>query len=588
MPIQVLPPQVAAKIAAGEVVERPASVVKESIENAIDAGARSIRIEVRDGGRRLMRIGDDGCGIPAGEVPLAFARHATSKLTQIEDLEHLTTLGFRGEALASIAAVSRVTLVSRVCDPKPTAGQPPSGAAPVTPGTQIQLEGGQQLALGAQGAPPGTTVTIENLFYNVPARLKFLKAPATEAGYVHRVVAAYAMAYPEIRFSLILDQRVALQTSGNGNLYDVLIEVMGLDTARQMVALGEEPAPPAIRVTGYAGLPSLHRAQRDQLVFFVNRRWVQERSLATAVAQAYQTLLPIGRHPVAVVNLFLDPAEVDVNVHPTKSEVKFRNQPAVFAAVQKAVRRCVVSAAGPPQVAIGFRPGVSQPAGDAGHFTGHAEEWRRLSQLGLEAQRTLPGEPGTAVAIPPLRVVGQLAQTYIIAEGPDGLYLVDQHAAHERILYEQLQAGAASQLAAQQLLNPATLELSPAQAAVLEAEAGALARIGFDIEPFGGFTYRLRSIPEILQDSDPAAALSDILADLADQGVPLARRSDERLMVTVCKRAAVKAGRTLAVPEMQALIHRLEQCSAPRTCPHGRPTMVQLSTAQLAREFGRA
>jgi DNA mismatch repair protein MutL len=599
MPIQVLPPQVAAKIAAGEVVERPASVVKESIENAVDAGARSIRIEVRDGGRRLMRISDDGCGIPAAEVPLAFARHATSKLTRMEDLEHLTTLGFRGEALASIAAVSRVTLVSRVCEPSPAHAsiveRPSSSAAPVTPGTQIQLEGGQQLWLGAQGAPPGTTVTIENLFYNVPARLKFLKAPATEAGYIHRVVAAYAMAYPEIRFSLTLDQRVALQTSGNGNLYDVLIEVMGLDAAQQMVVLSEacaapEPAPLAIKVTGYAGLPSLHRAQRDQLVFFVNRRWVQERSLATAVAQAYQTLLPIGRHPVAVIDLSLDPAEVDVNVHPTKSEVKFRNQPAVFATVQKAVRRCVVSAAQPPQVAIGFRPGASQPAGGAGgagHFSGHAEEWRRLSQLGLEAQRTLPGEPGAAGAIPPLRVVGQLAQTYIIAEGPDGLYLVDQHAAHERILYEQLQAGAAAQMAAQHLLNPATLELSPAQAAVLEAEAKALARIGFDIESFGGFTYRLRSIPEILQDSDPAAALSDILADLADQAVPLARRSDERLMATVCKRAAVKAGRTLAVPEMQALIHRLEQCSAPRTCPHGRPTMIQLSTAQLAREFGR-
>ena len=594
MPIQVLPPEVAAKIAAGEVVERPASVVKELIENSIDAGARLIRIEVRDGGRRLIRVSDDGCGIPAEEVPLAFTRHATSKLTSIEDLQRITTLGFRGEALASIAAVSRLTLISR----------PAMGAgAPALAGTQIVLEGGRQIWLGPQGAPPGTTVTIENLFYNVPARLKFLKAPATEAGYIHRVVAAYALAYPEISFQLTLDRREALHSGGSGRLDDVLVEVLGLDIAQHMVALDEEctdvgsPGPSVgIRISGYVGLPVLHRAQRDQLLFFVNRRWVQERSLAVAIAQAYQSLLPVGRHPVAVINVCLDPSEVDVNVHPTKSEVKFRDQAAVFSALQRAVRHCVLSAAQPPHIGLGSGVGSGPPAigtGTTRFGTGQVSSWQRSSQLGFEAQRTLDDEGGSSAlpvnqGIPVLRVVGQLAQTYILAEGPDGLYLVDQHAAHERVLYEQLRAARNDSAGVgQRLLRPVTLELSPGQAAVLEAHAEALSRLGIEIEHFGGFTYRLLSLPHVLQNEEPASAIGDILAELAEDATPMARRSDERLVITVCKRAAIKAGRVLSTAEMQELIRNLEQCEAPRTCPHGRPTMLHLSTTQLAREFGR-
>ena len=625
MPIQVLPTEVAAMIAAGEVVERPASVVKELVENSIDAGACSIRIEARDGGKRLIRISDDGQGIPADEIPLAFSRHATSKLTSIEDLEHIATLGFRGEALASVAAVSRLTLVSRATDR--LSGPTPAGngaTSPVLAGTQIQIEGGQQVRMGEQAAPPGTTVTVETLFYNVPARLKFLKAPATEAGHIHRVVARCALAYPEVRFHLTLNRRVALQTGGSGRLYDVLVEVFGLEAARQLVEIGsqsaandksassaaegtgsrqaastrQQKAPVAggtlpIEVSGYASTPSLHRSQRDQIIFFVNRRWVQDRSLTAAVTQAYHTLLPIGRYPVAVINVTLDPPDVDVNVHPTKSEVKFRDQRAVFAAVQRAVRNAVIAVAQPPPVGTGSRPDWAGDRSGAGRSPGDVWNRKQSSQFGFEAYRTLTGDgtDDSALAtdgLPVLRVVGQVAQTYVIAEGPDGLYLVDQHAAHERVLYEQLQAArTAAAVAVQQLLHPVTLELSPGQAAVMEAEADTLSEIGFEIEPFGGFSYRVRAVPEMLKDADPATALADILAELAEGAVPLSRQSDERLMVTVCKRAAIKAGRILSVPEMQALIHDLEQCHAPRTCPHGRPTMLHLSAAQLAREFGR-
>jgi DNA mismatch repair protein MutL len=386
-------------------------------------------------------------------------------------------------------------------------------------------------------------------------------------------------------------------------MVDVLVEVLGLETARQMVEIDSQ-APdsgsrqPSVGISGYVSVPAFHRSRGDRLIFFINRRWVQDRSLAVAVTQAYHTFLPVGRYPVAVIDVTLDPAEVDVNVHPTKSEVKFRDQHRVFSVVQKAVRSTVTRSAPVPQIGWGVRP---SPAHDTAPAEGEVERWRQLTarnrgsaaQLGFEAQRTLPDDEMTRFrpadeGLPVLRVVGQVAQTYIIAEGPDGLYLVDQHAAHERVLYEELQSGRASaRVVAQQLLEPLTIDLSPAQAAVLEAEAETLAQIGFNIEFFGGNTYRLRAVPEILLKSDPASALADILTELAEGAVPLSRQSDERLAVTVCKRAAVKAGQTLSMQEMQDLIHSLERCAAPRTCPHGRPTMIHLSAAQLAREFGR-
>ena len=578
MPIHVLLPEVAAKIAAGEVIERPASVVKELVENALDAGARHIRIEVREGGRRLIRVSDDGSGIARAELSLAFARHATSKLRSLEDLERIRTLGFRGEALASIAAVSRVTMMSRQADS-------PSGAI-------IHLEGGVQTHQTEVGMAPGTVVTVENLFYNVPARLKFLKAPATEAGHIHRVVTRYAMAFPEVRFHLRMDGRDVLQTSGDGSLYNVLLELFGPETCRQLLALPEQnleesEIPSRAWVSGYVGTPTLHHAQRDHITLFVNRRWVQDRLLSTAIVQAYHTMLPNGRYPMAVVSVTLDPSEVDVNVHPAKNEVKFRDQHTVFRIVQETVRRALLEKGSISPAMLRSENGVPStivPSTEVG--------WRQLAHFGFEAQRTLDGAGAEEVPsqsrLPVLRVLGQLALTYVIAEGPDGLYLIDQHAAHERVLFEEVKRQwAAAVVPTQQLLPPSLVELTPGQAAVLEAEQATLARLGFEIEPFGGYTYRLRAVPEMLAIGDPAMALRDILSELAEGGVPLMRHADERVITTVCKRAAIKAGQVLSLQEMQELVRRLEQCQAPRTCPHGRPTMLYWSAAQLAREFGR-
>jgi len=596
MPIQVLAPQIANKIAAGEVVERPASVVKELIENAIDAGATDIHIETRQGGRRLIRVGDNGCGIPPAEVGLAFARHSTSKISSEDDLAHITTLGFRGEALASIAAVSQVTMLTRVA----------SEAA----GIQLRVEGGEIVRQDSHAANPGTLVSVENLFYNTPARLKFMRSESTESSHVIRLVSAYAIAFPELRFRVLDNGRLVLQTPGNGSLYDVLVKVYGLDIAQQLVeieAQGPPSAPtdtppssevraasPEVHVTGYAGAPSLHRSKRSYEMLFVNRRWIQDRSISYAIEEAYRTIIPMGRYPVAVVNISLQPSEVDVNVHPTKREVRFRNPRVVFTAVQRAVRRTVLDQA--PVAPMSHGPTVvgaaewsrqqSVPLGR------RALPHRSIGQMAMEIQRTAEiGTPDVSRVpmseqLPMLRVLGQIRQTYIIAEGPDGLYLIDQHAAHERILFEQLQAEqTAMAVSSQTLLEPLTIDLPTQQRGLLEALSEQLAAFGFDIAPFGGGTCLVRAIPATMISAQVAEAISELL-DAARESRDANLAVESTLAVIVCH-SAIRAGQTLSQDEARQLIRQLENTKAPYTCPHGRPTMIHLSSAQLEKSFGR-
>lgn len=589
MAIRVLPPQVAAKIAAGEVVERPASVVKELIENAIDAAATEIDVEFVRGGQRLIRVSDNGSGIPAAEVALAFARHSTSKLETAEDLQRIRTLGFRGEALASIAAVADVTLITRYTGEEV--------------GTLIRLEGGEIVRQQGHGATPGTIVTVENLFRNTPARLKFLRGENTEAKHITDLVSKYALAYPEIRFRLTREGRVVLQTTG-GSAYDVLVKVLGLQMAQQMLEV-----PPTeedgVLVSGYVSAPTLTRSNTSYITFFVNRRWIQDRSLLWAVEQAYHSLMPVGQHPVAVVHIIVRPEDVDVNVHPTKREVRFRDARRVFAAVQRAVRRALVEGAPLPSVGapleqttpvdwgrrrrpISLRPLSSREPGDVG-------------QLGIEIQRTkdVSGEKAPrdevwapeppipfSLYLPALRVLGQLHRTYIVAEGPEGMYLIDQHAAHERVLYEKLSAEqAAHQVVRQTLLEPMLVELTPQQSMVMEENREALAALGFDLEPFGGDTYLLRAIPASLSKADITSALAEML----DEGeeTPYLPRWQDRALATIVCHSAVRAGQVLSIEEMRDLVRQLEETALPYTCPHGRPTVIRLSSAQLERQFGR-
>lgn len=587
MPIRILPEDVASQIAAGEVVERPASVVKELIENAIDAGATTVEIDIRGGGKRFIRVVDDGCGVPSGEVELAFHRHATSKLTSADDLERITTLGFRGEALASIASVSRMTFATRAGDE--------------AVGSMLRIEGGQIQTRRDVGRPAGTAVTVENLFFNVPARRKFLRTDRTEKRHIDRWVTRYAMAYPDRRFTLSHDGRNALRSAGGGELRDVLAAVYGPEIGEKVLKIITDGRRDeyGISVSGLIGPPSFHRANRTYITSFVNGRWVKDASLNYAITQAYHRFLPSGRHPLAVTMIDLPPGDVDVNVHPTKSEVRFRDGDAVFRALQRAVRQTLLQRSPVPQARQ--RPGQGD-GGQRGWGRGDGvwSDARRRRQGLVQLRRREPRrgerlwqEDGMAVeaderSIPPLRVIGQLGATYVVAEGPGGMVLLDQHAAHERVLFERLmtqreRAGAASQT----LLEPEVVELGPEAADLLEEHAQALARLGFDVEPFGGSTMLVRALPAIVTGEEPGQVLEDVAGALLAGDEPLDISVEEAVARQVCTQAAIKAGQALEHSEMEALIRSLEQCESPRTCPHGRPTMIRLTVEQLAREFGR-
>ncbi len=601
MPIRILTDEVASQIAAGEVIERPASVVKELIENALDAKAGQITIQVDGAGRRLIEVSDDGVGIPAGEMEIALARHATSKLSSAEELFHIQTLGFRGEALASIASVARFTLISR--------------AQGAEVGARLRVEGGRASPLEPVGVPAGTVARVEDLFYNVPARLKFLKRDATERQQIDGLATRYALAYPAVRFHLFQDGRPVLQTTGQGDRREVLAGLYGVDVARQMleVVFDEE----YLRVNGFISPVALTRSNRKEITFFVNGRWVQDTSLAAALLQAYHTLLMVGRYPIAALFVELDPEEVDVNVHPAKGEVRFRSQERVFSGVQRAVRRALLASSPVPAIShvTWQRPGgmVIDPAWDMPRTAPGQETlaWKTFSpaQDGEEAtpagekagketgqeipaqEQALPAAPGPAGMLPGmlplLRLVGQVGLAYLIAEGPDGLYLIDQHAAHERVLFERFMKQRSAQIPSQVLLEPVTIHLPPAGAQLLLQQLETLAAIGFQIEPFGPNTFRVRAIPSLLVGADPQAAVRAVVEDFEEDETPLQAEVEARLIARVCKRAAVKAGQLLSTEEQRALLAELETCRSPRTCPHGRPTMIHLSVDLLERQFGR-
>jgi DNA mismatch repair protein MutL len=562
MPIRVLDPQVVARIAAGEVVERPASVVKELVENSLDAGSSQISVEVRGGGVSLIRVTDNGAGIPSGEVELAFDRYATSKVENLDDLESILSLGFRGEALPSIAAVAQIDMITCAAGDKA--------------GTYLDLRDGAIANRGSQGRSQGTTVTVRNLFRKIPARLKFLKSVATENSHIANVVSQYALAFPEIKFSLLLDGRVALRTPGNGRLMDSIVEVYGAEVAENMVELKGEAIAPAPRETGMIGLPKVSRSGRGYLSFFVNRRWVNSRLLARAVEEAYHGLLMVGKHPVAVINISLPTQEVDVNIHPTKNEVKFGNERAVFSAVHRAVRQALMEQITVPrieEVAVAYE----SPSGPAPAFP-----------LPTQVRPASPAPWAPEVptsSLPVLRVLGQLNNSYIIAEGPDGLYLIDQHAAHERIQFEKIERQRSRrEIEVQGLLEPMTLEVSPRQEAVLRSHYQDLTEFGFSIEPFGDRTFLVRAVPALIYNKDWAGMLRELLDSLSE-----GKKGDwaEGIAASMACHSAVRAGQTLTDEEMRELIRQLEQAAAPHTCPHGRPTMIHLSSEQLKREFGR-
>ncbi len=564
--IHLLPTEVASQIAAGEVIERPASVVKELLENALDAGAARISISVAQAGRQLIEVADDGAGIVPSELTLAVSRHATSKLANAADLFNIKTLGFRGEALASIGAVSRLTLTTNV--------------AASSEGARLRVDGGHLGQVERVGASIGTVVRVEDLFYNVPARLKFLKTDITEHRAIDALVTRYALAYPHVRFQLSRDGTVTLQTTGDGDRRLVLAALYGVETARQLLEITADEE--GLRLNGHVSPIALTRSNRKDITVFVNGRWVQDARLTTALVQAYHTMLMVGRFPLGALFLEIQPEAVDVNVHPAKAEVRFRDPDHVFGFVQRAVRRGLLAYAPVPALA-------PHPWSTESRQPDPAWELAHADVTGA----TRPGTPqeapsGAPGKLPLLRLVGQIGATYVVAEGPDGLYLIDQHAAHERILFEKLMKHHRGQGApAQSLLSPATVTLNPQAAALLTEQLPVLTHLGFVVADFGPDTFQVRAMPSLFAGQDPAAALRAVVEDFEEDEAPLQDEIEAKIAARVCKRMAVKAGKTLATDEQRALVADLEACDSPRTCPHGRPTMIHLSVDLLERQFGR-
>ncbi len=586
MPIRLLSSEVSSQIAAGEVVERPASVVKELTENALDAGAKSISISIEDAGRTLVEVADDGCGIPADELELAAARHATSKLVQSDDLFHIQTLGFRGEALASIGSVSHMTITSRVASAKE--------------GARLRVDGGIAGKVEKVGAPVGTVLRVENLFYNVPARLKFLKADVTERRAIDALVTRYALAYPNVRFKVTDGKQVTLQTAGDGDRRAILAALYGVEVAKQMLEVMDVNE--GMTLTGFISPTSLTRSNRKEITFFVNGRWVQEFSLTTALLQAYHTLLMVGRYPLTVLFLDLAPEDVDVNVHPTKAEVRFRSQDKVFSFVQRAARKALLaytpvasvspqlwggrSAPEKREIGIDWSIGHSsdQLSVDSGQLPNAGGESQKAEEI-VNRQSSIEN---SFASVPLLRLIGQVGSTYIVAEGPDGLYLIDQHAAHERVLFEKLMAQHDKKsIPSQALLAPEVVTLPPQSAKALTSQLPFLNHFGFEVEEFGTNTFQVRAMPVLFSGGDPSSALRALVEDFEEDESPLQTETEAKLAARVCKRLAVKGGQTLTTEEQRALLNDLEACNSPRTCPHGRPTMIHLSVDALERQFGR-
>jgi DNA mismatch repair protein MutL len=551
MPIKVLESEIVAKIAAGEVIERPASVVKELIENSLDAGATQIAIEAQGGGVELIKVSDNGVGIPASELELAFHRYATSKIGDLNDLEKISSLGFRGEALPSIAAVTEVEILTQTSSE--------------VVGSYMYLRKGEVLRTESRARPQGTTVTVRRLFRYFPARLKFLKSVNTENSHIAHLVSQYALAFPEVKFSLVLDKRQSLRTTGNGDMREVIGEIYGSELAQRMLKVEQKDS--LTKVSGLTSPPSLARSNRNYLSFFVNRRCVRSPLLTRATEEAYHGLLMDGQYPIAVIDISLPAQELDVNIHPAKAQIKFGHEQAVFGSVQKAIKE-----------ALARTPIASSKAVPFSVSSGQWESPRMI----------MDNEPAFVVAqlptleLPVLRVLGQIANTYIIAEGPDGLYLIDQHAAHERILYDRISAQwAQKEVEVQGLLQPITIELSPREEETLRASKEFLAEFGFTIEPFGNRSYVIRAIPALMARANIIEIISVLLDNLASKESP--HPWEEKIAQSLACHGAIRAGQQLSNEEMRELIKQLEQTKQPRACPHGRPTMIHLSSHQLER-----
>ncbi|MBM7854143.1 DNA mismatch repair protein MutL [Desulfohalotomaculum tongense] len=603
--IRVLDQNTADKIAAGEVIERPLSVVKELVENALDAGAGRITVDIKDGGTTSITVSDNGCGIEPEDAALAFSRHATSKISRVEDLLSISTLGFRGEALPSIAAVSKVTMLTRV----PQRDE----------GIKLQVEGGNITDQAPAGCPPGTKITVQDLFYNTPARKKHLKRPSAEAGLISDLVARLALSRPDVSFKFTSQNRILLETPGNDKLIDTIAAVNGIQVAKKMIPIEGQGI--GIHISGYVSKPELNRATRSYQTILINGRYVKSRVVSDALQEGYHTLLSSKRHPLAVLKIELVPGMVDVNVHPAKMEVRIDKERELYKLIVSAVQRALRT----PKIV----PVIEQPLKSKHHHSSDAGSAEQTElQLGLQLKTSPPANKWTGEAssphrqreksspkpvqqpvlkddqeslqvehaskqmfkeagesyqqqsFPELLPLGQLLPTYILAQGPKGLYIIDQHAAHERVLYERYTKGNNSGHNSQMLLVPVVLELNYHEAQVLTENILTFRQLGFIIEHFGGRNYMLRGVPMGFPQGEEAKFFYDLLETRSSDFYHL-------LAAKLACRSAIKSGQKLSHQEMETLLQQMREAENPYTCPHGRPTIINLTFEELAKRFQR-
>ncbi|HJP27938.1 MAG TPA: DNA mismatch repair endonuclease MutL [Dehalococcoidia bacterium] len=594
MPIQVLSDDLASRIAAGEVIERPASVVKELLENSLDAGSTRIDVNILGGGAQLISVVDNGQGIPADELAAAFERFATSKIDESSDLIAIETLGFRGEALPSIASVARVEAVSKHADS--------------SVGAKYLVDFGKANTVEPAGAPQGTRIEVAGLFKNVPARLKFLGSAGRELSQIQSMLSSLALVYPQVAFSLNADGRERVRTIGSGKHVDAVSGIYGATIAEQMLELEPDDAA-AFAVDGLVSSPSLNRSNRTYVTISVNGRWIQSRRLSYAIEQAYHGFLPDRRFPIAIARITAPLGDVDANVHPAKAEVRFLRENLVYSVVQRAVRG-VLSASAPVHglgfgrvsESIGLLRAPSRSEGSSSvtpsTSTGFSQ-WPDPSAI-VEQSRLPEAQTDVLAAggptstpkeiLPILRVIGQAHETYILAEGPEGVYLVDQHAAHERVMYERVQERFDKNVSeSQPLLEPAPVDLAPGAMNMVHEHLEELNRVGWGVEEFGTNSLIVRSVPGALatraNGDGTGQVFIRVLDELSEGGTGETWRN--RMLATIACHSSIRAGQVLSTDECKNLIRELEQTERPNTCPHGRPTIVQLNVNDLEREFKR-
>lgn len=583
--INILDPETIDKIAAGEVVERPASVVKELIENSIDAGADAVTVEIKDGGKSMIRVSDNGKGISPEDVPIAFMRHTTSKISSSADLDHIASFGFRGEALSSIAAVSRVELITR-------------DKESIT-AVRYVCEGGKEISSSEIGAPYGSTFIVRDLFFNTPAREKFLKTAASEASSVISVVENLALSHPDVSMTLITDGKKRLFTSGSGNLLECAYQVYGRDITRAMIRISAEC--PLASVEGYLGRPVISRGNRSFELFFVNGRYVHSTLLSKATEEGYRGMLMQHRYPFVLLNVRTDPSLVDVNVHPQKLEVRFSDQAEIYDEVMQAVRRALTQndriEKAPAVSEAAVREKIIPEVTEKEITIPQAFEEKRIKEEVIRKPliKDIAPEPDYAQAdlfekTPEIkknvRIIGQTLGTYILFEYDGEFFICDQHAAHEKVMYEKFLRSYREKTVHTQQIIPRMIQLSPSQKIVFEECLEKLADLGFEIEEFGKGEYRVCGVPSDIFGADTDDLFREITDDIAAGGRRDPETVLEKIALRSCK-SAVKANDRLSLTEQQALISQLMTLDDPYRCPHGRPTVIKYTRYDLDRQFNR-